>query len=59
MAPAWDSVLESTTGAGALMLESATGAGATGAGATGAGAASAVAAKTKAEMRVVNCIFSD
>ena len=54
MAPVWDSVLESTTGAGALMLESATGAGA-----AGAGAASAVAAKTKAEMRVVNCIFSD
>ena len=54
MAPVWVSVLESATGAGALMLESATGAGA-----TGAGAASAMAAKTKAEMRVVNCIFSD
>ena len=48
MAPALASVLESTTGAGA-----------TSAGATGAGAASAVAAKTKAVMRVVNCIFSD
>ena len=48
MAPVWASVLEFTTGAGSA-----------GAGATGAGAASAVAAKTKAEMRVVNCIFSD
>ena len=49
MAPDWAPVLESTTG---TMLESTAGAGA-------AGAASAVAAKTKAEMRVVNCIFSD
>jgi len=48
VAPALASVLESTAGAGA-----------TAAGAAGAGAASAVAAKMKAEMRVVNCIFSD
>ena len=43
----------------ASVLESATGVGATATGATGAGAASAVAAKMEAEMRVVNCIFSD
>ena len=54
VAPVWASVLESTAGAGDLTLVSTTGAGA-----TGAGAASAVAARTKAEMRVENCIFSD